>query len=122
VDPEGDPDVPQSRTPPRQPRTRFWQTRPARDNPARQYNRPADAKLLDVPGLLIVDDPIARWLPELAAPVVVRTPAAPIDDVVPVVRPIAVEDLLAFRAGWGWTRGTCRAGTDGSAAQGPRRT
>jgi hypothetical protein len=54
VDPEGDPDVPQSRTPPRQPRTRFWQTRPARDNPARQYNRPADAKLLDVPGLLIV--------------------------------------------------------------------
>jgi hypothetical protein len=69
-----------------------------------------------------LDDPIARWLPELAAPVVVRTPAAPIDDVVPVVRPIAVEDLLAFRAGGGWTRGTCRAGTDGSAAQGPRRT
>jgi hypothetical protein len=25
-----------------------------RDNPAREYNRPAGAKLLDVPGLLVV--------------------------------------------------------------------
>jgi hypothetical protein len=28
--------------------------RPPNDNPARRYNRPPDAKLLDVPGLLIM--------------------------------------------------------------------
>jgi CubicO group peptidase (beta-lactamase class C family) len=34
--------------------------------------------------------------------VVVRTPDAPIEDVVPAARPITVEDLLTFRAGWGF--------------------
>ncbi len=34
-------------------------------------------------GLVSLDDPIARWLPELASPRVVRTPQSPIDDVVP---------------------------------------
>ncbi len=53
-------------------------------------------------GRLRLDDPIARWLPELAAAVVVRTPDAPIDDVVPVTRPITVADLLTSRAGWGF--------------------
>jgi CubicO group peptidase (beta-lactamase class C family) len=53
-------------------------------------------------GRLELGDPIARWLPELAAPVVVRTPEAPVDDVVPAARPITVEDLLTFRAGWGF--------------------
>ncbi|VVJ16818.1 Beta-lactamase class C-like and penicillin binding proteins (PBPs) superfamily [Amycolatopsis camponoti] len=52
-------------------------------------------------GELALDDPIARWLPELASPVVVRTPAGPIDDVVPAVRPITVADLLTFRCGYG---------------------
>lgn len=28
--------------------------KPAKDNPARQYNRPPDAKLVNVPGLLLV--------------------------------------------------------------------
>jgi CubicO group peptidase (beta-lactamase class C family) len=51
---------------------------------------------------LRLDDSIATWLPELAAPVVVRTPAAPIDDVVPAARPITVQDLLTSRAGWGF--------------------
>ncbi len=46
-----------------------------------------------------LDDPIAPWLPELADPVVVRTPQSPIDDVVPARRPITVRDLLTFRAG-----------------------
>jgi CubicO group peptidase (beta-lactamase class C family) len=32
----------------------------------------------------------------------VRTPASPLDDVVPAARPITVEDLLTFRAGWGF--------------------
>jgi CubicO group peptidase (beta-lactamase class C family) len=49
-----------------------------------------------------LDDPVARWLPELASIVVVRTPGASIDDVVPAVRPITVVDLLTFRAGYGF--------------------
>jgi CubicO group peptidase (beta-lactamase class C family) len=53
-------------------------------------------------GRLTPDDPIGRWLPELASPVVVRTPSSPVDDVVPALRPITVEDLLTFRAGWGF--------------------
>ncbi|HEX7144996.1 MAG TPA: serine hydrolase domain-containing protein [Gaiellaceae bacterium] len=53
-------------------------------------------------GLVSLDDPIARWLPELASPLVVRTPESAIDDVVPATHPIAVEDVLTFRAGWGF--------------------
>lgn len=53
-------------------------------------------------GRLALDDPIARWLPELAEPVVVRTPASPVDDVVPAKRPVTVWDLLTSQAGWGW--------------------
>ncbi|MEU0535048.1 serine hydrolase domain-containing protein [Amycolatopsis tolypomycina] len=57
--------------------------------------------LLADDGELALTDPIARWLPELAAPVVVRTPAGPVDDVVPAVRPVTVADLLTFRCGYG---------------------
>ena len=53
-------------------------------------------------GVLALEDPVERWLPELAAPVVVATPASPVDDVVPVARPITVADLLTFRAGYGF--------------------
>jgi CubicO group peptidase (beta-lactamase class C family) len=53
-------------------------------------------------GRVALDDPVARWLPELAAPSVVRTPASPLDDVVPAGRPVTVEDLLTSRAGWGF--------------------
>jgi CubicO group peptidase (beta-lactamase class C family) len=52
-------------------------------------------------GHIRLDDPIAGWLPELASPRVVRTPASPVDDVVPATRPITVEDVLSSRAGWG---------------------
>jgi CubicO group peptidase (beta-lactamase class C family) len=45
---------------------------------------------------------VRQWLPELASPAVVRTPASPVDDVVPAVRPITVADLLTFRAGYGF--------------------
>ena len=62
----------------------------------------AAVMLLVDDGLVALDDPIARWLPELASPQVVRTPESPIDDVVPAARPITVEDLLTFRAGWGF--------------------
>jgi len=53
-------------------------------------------------GRIALDDPVGPWLPELASPAVVRTPAAPADDVVPAVRPITVADLLTFRAGYGF--------------------
>jgi CubicO group peptidase (beta-lactamase class C family) len=53
-------------------------------------------------GRIALDDPVGPWLPELATPAVVRTPAGPADDVVPAVRPITVADLLTFRAGYGF--------------------
>ncbi|MFG2131930.1 serine hydrolase domain-containing protein [Streptomyces sp. NPDC048751] len=53
-------------------------------------------------GRLALDAPVAEWLPELADPVVVRAPSGPVDDVVPAVRPITVEDLLSSRPGWGF--------------------
>jgi CubicO group peptidase (beta-lactamase class C family) len=53
-------------------------------------------------GLVSLDAPVARWLPELVSPQVVRTPDSAIDDVVPAARPITVEDVLTFRAGWGF--------------------
>ena len=62
----------------------------------------AAVMLLVDDGLVALDDPIACRLPELASPQVVRTPGSPVDDVVPAGRPITVEDLLTFRAGWGF--------------------
>ncbi len=53
-------------------------------------------------GRIALDDPVRQWLPELASPAVVRTPASPVDDVVPAVRPVTVADLLTFRAGYGF--------------------
>lgn len=48
-----------------------------------------------------LDDPIRRWLPELAEPVVLRSPDGPLDDTVPAVRPITVRHLLTFQGGHG---------------------
>src|SRR2546423_8198273 len=62
----------------------------------------AGVMLLVDEGRLALDDPIARWLPELATPRVVRTLQSAIEDVVPAARPITVEDVLTFRAGWGF--------------------
>jgi CubicO group peptidase (beta-lactamase class C family) len=53
-------------------------------------------------GRLSLGDRVARWLPELASPRVARTPESAIDDVVPAARPVTVDDLLTFRAGWGY--------------------
>jgi CubicO group peptidase (beta-lactamase class C family) len=62
----------------------------------------AAVMLLADDGVLTLDDPVARWLPELAEPMVVRTPASPIDDVVPARRAITVFDLLSSQAGYGF--------------------
>ena len=61
----------------------------------------AATMLLVDEGRLGLDDPVERWLPELASPMVVRTPQAPVDDVVPARWAIAVRDLLTFRSGHG---------------------
>jgi CubicO group peptidase (beta-lactamase class C family) len=53
-------------------------------------------------GAVALDDAVDRWLPELAAAVVLRDPAGPVTDVVPAERPITVFDLLTSRAGWGF--------------------
>lgn len=51
---------------------------------------------------ITLDDPVDQWLPELAGPMVVRTPASAVSDVVPAARPITVFDLLSSRAGYGF--------------------
>jgi CubicO group peptidase (beta-lactamase class C family) len=53
-------------------------------------------------GRISLDDTVELWLPELAEPSVVRTPASPLDDLVPATRPINVFDLLTSRAGYGF--------------------
>jgi CubicO group peptidase (beta-lactamase class C family) len=62
----------------------------------------AAAMMLVEDGRIALEDPVEPWLPELASPTVVRTPASPVDDVVPAARPITVVDLLTFRAGYGF--------------------
>ncbi|MFC8721525.1 serine hydrolase domain-containing protein [Kitasatospora sp. NPDC057198] len=53
-------------------------------------------------GVLALDDPVERWLPELADRRVVRTPRAPLTDTVPADRPFTVRDVLESRAGYGF--------------------
>ncbi|MGW7100959.1 serine hydrolase domain-containing protein [Streptomyces sp. NPDC054838] len=62
----------------------------------------AAAMTLVEEGRLALDEPVRDRLPELASPVVVRTPSSPVDDVVPAERPITVEHLLTSRAGYGF--------------------
>jgi CubicO group peptidase (beta-lactamase class C family) len=52
-------------------------------------------------GKLRVEDNIDRWLPEMANPRVLRRVDGELDDTVPAVRPITVEDLLTHRMGYG---------------------
>jgi CubicO group peptidase (beta-lactamase class C family) len=62
----------------------------------------AAVMLLVDDGQMALDDPVEQWLPELIAPMVVRTPSSPVEDVVPANRPITVLDLLTNRAGYGF--------------------
>jgi CubicO group peptidase (beta-lactamase class C family) len=52
-------------------------------------------------GVLALDDPVARWLPEAAAPRVLVAPDAELDETVEAVRPITVRQLLTMTCGWG---------------------
>jgi CubicO group peptidase (beta-lactamase class C family) len=59
------------------------------------------AMLLIQDGAMTLDDPVGRWLPELAEPRVLRSLASELDDTVPAERPITVQDVLSFRFGFG---------------------
>ena len=48
-----------------------------------------------------LDEPVDRWLPELAERKVLKRLDGPLDDTVPAKRPITVRDLLTFRMGFG---------------------
>jgi CubicO group peptidase (beta-lactamase class C family) len=52
-------------------------------------------------GMLALDEPVDRLLPELANRRVLTALDAPVDDTVPADRPITVEDLLTLRMGHG---------------------
>ncbi len=50
---------------------------------------------------LRLDEPVDRWLPELADRRVLRHPQGALDDTVPANRPITVRDLLTLLLGFG---------------------
>uniref|UniRef100_UPI002027D794 serine hydrolase domain-containing protein n=1 Tax=Actinotalea sp. C106 TaxID=2908644 RepID=UPI002027D794 len=56
-------------------------------------------------GTLGLDDPVTRWLPELADLRVVRDLEGPLGDTVPAERAPTVRELLTMTAGFGWVPG-----------------
>lgn len=62
---------------------------------------PAATMSLVDDGLLVLDEPVDRLLPELADRRVLARVDGPLDDTVPAQRPITLEDLLTFRLGFG---------------------
>jgi CubicO group peptidase (beta-lactamase class C family) len=61
----------------------------------------AAAMILVEEGKLRLDEPVDRWLPELADRKVLRALDSPLDDTVPAKRAITLRDLLTFRLGLG---------------------
>lgn len=53
-------------------------------------------------GVLGLDDPVKRWVPEIADRQVLRTPDADLDDLVPPQRDLTVLDVALMGAGVGW--------------------
>jgi CubicO group peptidase (beta-lactamase class C family) len=51
-------------------------------------------------GVLRLDDPLDRWLPELADRRVMIDPRGSVADTVPAARQPTVHDALTFRLGW----------------------
>jgi CubicO group peptidase (beta-lactamase class C family) len=60
------------------------------------------ALLLAQDGLLALEDPVERFVPELADRRVLRALDGPPEDTVPAERAPTVEDLLTMRLGFGW--------------------
>jgi len=54
---------------------------------------------------LRLDEPVDRWLPELASRRVLKRIDGPLDDTVPAKRPLTLRDLLTFRMGLGTMMG-----------------
>lgn len=50
-------------------------------------------------GTLSLRDPISRWLPELADPVVLLDPSGPLENTTPAQRSLTVDDLMTHRSG-----------------------
>jgi CubicO group peptidase (beta-lactamase class C family) len=67
--------------------------------------------------VLRLDEPVERFLPELAGRRVVRRIDGPLDDTVPARRPITVRDLLTFRMGFGGYFGPCPVNDAAAALQ-----
>jgi CubicO group peptidase (beta-lactamase class C family) len=59
------------------------------------------ALILVEEGILDLDEPVDKWLPELANRRVIRSLEADLDDTVPARRPITLRDLLTMRMGLG---------------------
>jgi CubicO group peptidase (beta-lactamase class C family) len=59
----------------------------------------AAALALAEEGKLALTDPITRWLPEMADMRVLVDPAGPLDQTVPAIRPITIDDLMTHRSG-----------------------
>ena len=72
---------------------------------------------------LRLDEPVDRWLPELADRQVLVRPGGPLDETVPAHRPVTLRDLLTFRLGWGmdFSFSTPAAGARGHGRAGPGR-
>ena len=56
-------------------------------------------------GLIGLDEPVDRLLPELAGRRVLRRMDGPLDDTVPTAGPITIRDLLTFTFGFGMVAG-----------------
>ncbi|EHB50478.1 beta-lactamase [Mycolicibacterium rhodesiae JS60] len=50
-------------------------------------------------GKLALNDPVSRWLPELADMQVLVDPTGPLEETVPARRPITIDDLMTHRSG-----------------------
>jgi len=57
------------------------------------------AMMLMEEGKLKLEDPVTRWLPELADMQVLKDPEGPLDQTYPAPRDITVEDLMTHRSG-----------------------
>jgi CubicO group peptidase (beta-lactamase class C family) len=60
------------------------------------------ALMLVEEGRIALDDPVSRWLPELANPKVLTDPTASLDHTEPARAPITLLDLLTHRAGFAY--------------------